>query len=213
MLLLGLIFVVLKGYEWHLDFEDHDWIGDPEFPVTGSLEGGAKLFWSFYWVGTVLHAAHMTVAMGLVTYIVFRARRRAFSATYHTPVEVVGIVLELCRYRLDGALAVHLPYREGAVRRQLVVLGLTWCLLMAIAGGEFLVAGMHMRMENRPVILFFSATMVVIVAFMFMHLNRAPTVAKGFAAMGVFWLILVLGLGSMDMLTRSWYPVAHYNPY
>jgi len=88
---LGTTFLCLKGYEWHLDFDSHNWVLDPQFPVKGALQGGAKLFWSFYWVGTVLHGAHMTVAIGLVAWVILRARRHEFSVAYHTPVTVVGI--------------------------------------------------------------------------------------------------------------------------
>lgn len=96
--------------------------------------------------------------------------------------------------------------------RQLVKLTLTWAFLMAVAGGEFVVSGMQMEIANRPVLLFFAGTMVVTVAIMFMHLASAPVVAKGFAVAGLFWLIILIGFGAMDMLTRSWYPVQHYNP-
>ncbi len=88
---LGVIFLCLKGYEWHLDFDDHTWVLDPDFKVKGALQGGAKLFWSFYWIATILHGAHMSVGIALVLYLILRARRRHFSAAYHTPVEVVGI--------------------------------------------------------------------------------------------------------------------------
>lgn len=91
VLTLGVAFLCLKLYEWHLDFTDHVWVNDPNFPVHGELEGGAKLFWVFYWIATVLHGFHMTVGVGLVTWIVARARRGDFSATYHAPVEVVGL--------------------------------------------------------------------------------------------------------------------------
>lgn len=91
VLLLGVAFLCLKGYEWHLDFADHTWVLDPDFKVKGALQGGAKLFWSFYWLGTVLHAVHMAVGIGLVGYVIRRALRGDFSAAYHTPVEVVGI--------------------------------------------------------------------------------------------------------------------------
>ena len=91
VVVLGVCFLCLKGYEWHLDFDDHMWINDPDFKIEGALEGGAKLFWTFYWAATVLHAAHMTVAVGLVLYIIRRGWRRDFSAAYHTPVEVIGI--------------------------------------------------------------------------------------------------------------------------
>lgn len=91
VMVLGCVFLMLKGYEWHLDFESHNWVNDPDFPVKGELEGGAKLFWAFYWIGTVLHAAHMTVGIGLVAYVLRRSLRREFTPLYYTPVEVVGI--------------------------------------------------------------------------------------------------------------------------
>lgn len=97
--------------------------------------------------------------------------------------------------------------------RSLVKLTVTWAFLMAVAGGEFLASGMQMEMARRPVLLFFAGTMIFTVGMMFMHLNRAPMVAKGFAVAAMFYLILLFGLGSMDALTRSWYPVQHYNPY
>ncbi|MDQ2803456.1 MAG: cytochrome c oxidase subunit 3 [Pseudomonadota bacterium] len=91
VVLLGLVFIALKGYEWKLDIDDHTWVNDPAFPVQGAMEGGAKLFWCFYWIGTVLHAIHLAIAIGAVTWVILRARRGAFSAAYHTPVEVTGI--------------------------------------------------------------------------------------------------------------------------
>jgi cytochrome c oxidase subunit III len=38
-----------------------------------------------------LHGAHMSVGLGLLTYILWRARRGDFSSSYYTPVEVVGL--------------------------------------------------------------------------------------------------------------------------
>lgn len=88
---LGIAFVGWKMYEYHLDFVGHFWVNDPDFPIHGELEGGAKLFWCFYWIGTILHAAHMTVGIGLVTYVIRRGLRGDFTAAYHGPVEVVGL--------------------------------------------------------------------------------------------------------------------------
>ena len=91
VIMLGCTFLGLKVYEWHLDFVNHSWVNDPQFPVKGALGGGAKLFWSFYWIGTVLHGFHMTIGIGLVAYLLIRARRGDFSAVYHAPVEVIGL--------------------------------------------------------------------------------------------------------------------------
>ena len=97
--------------------------------------------------------------------------------------------------------------------RGLLRLGLVWVVLMALAGAEFAVSGLRIAPGVRPILLAFAITMVAIVAVGFMNLARAPTIAKGFAVATVFWLIVLFGMGSMDALTRTWYPVLHYNPY
>jgi cytochrome c oxidase subunit III len=91
-LALGLAFLVLKfGLEWRDDIEKHLFPADPQFKITGELAGGAKLFFTFYFVSTGLHGLHMVGGIGLVSWIILRARRREFSRSYHTPVEVVGL--------------------------------------------------------------------------------------------------------------------------
>lgn len=87
---LGLAFLALKITEWHIDLSEHLFPSGP-FKITGAEAGGARLFWSFYFVATALHALHMTAGIGLVSWIIQRARKGAFSAQWHTPVEVVGL--------------------------------------------------------------------------------------------------------------------------
>lgn len=96
--------------------------------------------------------------------------------------------------------------------RQVVVLTVTWVFLMALAGAEFMVSGLELGLANRAVILAFALAMLTTIAMMFMRLYSAPTLAKVFALMAVVWIVLLFGLGSMDALTRSWYPVVGYNP-
>jgi hypothetical protein len=50
--------------------------------------------------------------------------------------------------------------------------------------------------------------MVIIVSMTFMRLARAPDVASAFALAGVFWLAVLMGLGSLDPATRHDMPVA-----
>ncbi len=95
---------------------------------------------------------------------------------------------------------------------RIVWLGLTWALLLALAGGQFLISGIHMSPQDRPVVLFLAGAMVVTVAFVYMNLGSAPIVARGFAVAAVFWLIVILGLGSMDALTRHLWLVGTINP-
>lgn len=50
--------------------------------------------------------------------------------------------------------------------------------------------------------------MVVIVAISFMRLPAAGGLAAVFAAAAVFWLCVMMGLGSMDAATRTDLPIA-----
>ena len=43
------------------------------------------------WRLTGTHALHMVVGLGLLTWLVFKARRNRFSPAYFTPVEMVGL--------------------------------------------------------------------------------------------------------------------------
>jgi cytochrome c oxidase subunit 3 len=91
-LLLGAGFIVLKfGLEWPDDFRQHLFPAAADFKISGAAQGGARLFFVFYFVSTALHGLHMLVGMGLVGWIVRRTHRGEFSARYHTPVIAVGL--------------------------------------------------------------------------------------------------------------------------
>ena len=62
-----------------------------DFKITGPEAGGARLFFIFYFISTALHGLHMLIGIGLVLWVIRRARRRDFSPLYHTPVQVVGL--------------------------------------------------------------------------------------------------------------------------
>jgi cytochrome c oxidase subunit III len=59
---LGLIFVVVKGFEYNEDIDKHLVPG-----ATFALhETGAQLFYGFYWLVTGVHAFHLTIGIVLV---------------------------------------------------------------------------------------------------------------------------------------------------
>jgi cytochrome c oxidase subunit 3 len=91
-LLLGLVFLALKfGLEWRNDFANHLFPAASDFKIIGAAQGGAKLFFLFYFIATGLHGVHMLVGVGLLLWIIWRAQRRQFCALYHTPVHAVGL--------------------------------------------------------------------------------------------------------------------------
>ncbi|HUO13196.1 MAG TPA: cytochrome c oxidase subunit 3 [Caulobacteraceae bacterium] len=68
---LGAAFLLVKGLEYHKDLDDSLWPG-PGFALTGA---GARPFWSFYWISTLLHAIHLTIGLGVIGRLLLIAAR------------------------------------------------------------------------------------------------------------------------------------------
>ncbi len=49
------------------------------------------MFYSLYFCMTGLHALHMVIGLGIMTWLAIMARRAPFDANYYTPVEVAGL--------------------------------------------------------------------------------------------------------------------------
>jgi cytochrome c oxidase subunit 3 len=97
-MVLGGVFLGVKAYEYNQKFVEHivpslDWA--PEGGVLAHLAPGglqhAQLFFFFYFAMTGLHAIHMIIGMGLLLYLVVRARQGSFTPNYFAPVEIVGL--------------------------------------------------------------------------------------------------------------------------
>ncbi len=96
---LGLLFLVLKGFEYREDIAKHLVPGDG-FALA---QGGAQLFFSFYWVMTGIHAVHVIGGLVAVCRLVIASRRNTAwlsgsasedaTALYWHLVDVIWIVL------------------------------------------------------------------------------------------------------------------------
>jgi cytochrome c oxidase subunit 3 len=90
-LLLGMVFLGVKAYEWNEKFEEHH-VPGPTFHLEGTpLQGEAQLFFSLYFAMTGLHALHMVIGVGILSWLIFEAYKGKFSAEYMTPVDVAGL--------------------------------------------------------------------------------------------------------------------------
>lgn len=89
-LLLGLAFLVVKGFEYAKD------IGEHLVPGAGFKfgHGPEQMFWSFYWIVTVVHAIHVTIGLGLMGRLLLLARRGALRLERDT-VEVTALYWHL----------------------------------------------------------------------------------------------------------------------
>jgi cytochrome c oxidase subunit 3 len=90
-LFLGLVFLGVKAYEWNQKFVEHH-IPGAHFYFEGAAEQGpAQLFFSLYFAMTGLHALHMVVGAGILSWLLYHAVRGRFTAEYMTPVDIAGL--------------------------------------------------------------------------------------------------------------------------
>jgi cytochrome c oxidase subunit 3 len=89
-ILLGSVFLGIKFFEYHHKFEEH-LVPGSSFRFEGPLARPAEIFFSFYFAMTGMHALHMVIGIGMLSVLVFQARRGRYSAAYFTPVEITGL--------------------------------------------------------------------------------------------------------------------------
>jgi len=93
-LLFGGAFLVLKGVEYHHHWAVHE-VPGINFEFSSSVPlvdvGKVQLFFVLYFIMTGLHALHMLIGLGLVTWITIEAGKGRYTPEYHNPVENVGL--------------------------------------------------------------------------------------------------------------------------
>jgi cytochrome c oxidase subunit 3 len=89
-MLLGLVFLVVKAYEYTHKFHE-GLVPGPLFTFSGPDAPQHQLFLSFYFAMTGLHALHMIIGIGILGALIVLARRGWFHGGYYTPVEMTGL--------------------------------------------------------------------------------------------------------------------------
>ena len=84
---------------------------------------------------------------------------------------------------------------------------LSWVLLLLLLGSEFGASFLPLARVLRPLVEIGAVLMALLIATMFMEVGSGPVIVRGFAVAAIFWLIVMLGLGSGDPLTRTDYGV------
>ena len=91
-LIFGITFLGVKAYEWTEKYNEHHMPGQAAFHLEGTpLQGPAKLFFSLYFAMTGLHALHMVVGVGILTWLILETRKGQYSAEYFTPIDISGL--------------------------------------------------------------------------------------------------------------------------
>jgi len=91
-MVLGTVFLGIKGLEYSHKFHEHLIPGlHFEYAAAPQFVRHAQIFFSLYFVMTGLHAAHMIVGMGLMTWMLIWTARGVIGNGYYSPVEIVGL--------------------------------------------------------------------------------------------------------------------------
>jgi cytochrome c oxidase subunit 3 len=109
-MILGAAFLCLKGREYYIEYTEHlvpgttfvygdqtkDKLGiprieDEKFPQTDAYAPQARIFMSFYFMMTGVHATHMIVGEGIFLWLLITVMKGKVTPEYYTPVEICGL--------------------------------------------------------------------------------------------------------------------------
>lgn len=94
------VFLVIKGIEYTSKWNHGLFPGSVD-PATGiafnspEFSAAYKCFYGLYYCMTGLHALHVVLGMGLLTWVLTLARKGRFSDDYYTPVEIGALYWHL----------------------------------------------------------------------------------------------------------------------
>jgi cytochrome c oxidase subunit 3 len=87
---LGIVFMVVKGVEYHKDFVDH-LVPGTAFQWHEANPQAAEIFFWLYFAMTGLHAIHVTIGIVLMLLLALLAWRGKFQNGNYMPVEIAGL--------------------------------------------------------------------------------------------------------------------------
>jgi cytochrome c oxidase subunit III len=88
----GTVFLVIKGFEYHDKWVEHLVPGFGfSYHEAPQYSHNAQILFFLYFCMTGMHAIHMIVGLGLLTYLVIKARQGTFTSSYYTPMEMIGL--------------------------------------------------------------------------------------------------------------------------
>ena len=89
---LGVVFLCIKSSEYYHKYVEHlaPLFGLP-FEYDGPGPEHAQMFFGLYFVMTGIHALHMIVGLGVMSWLVWKARRGGLLGDFSAPVHITGL--------------------------------------------------------------------------------------------------------------------------
>ena len=89
-MVLGTVFLGIKGVEYYEKFHARH-IPGPGFEFEPEYFRHAQVFFSLYFVMTGLHALHMIIGLGIMTWMLVWAWNGTITSDYSSPIEISGL--------------------------------------------------------------------------------------------------------------------------
>lgn len=93
-ILAAVIFMVIKYFEYTHKFHIGIFPGEA-YTFEGIDHPKAHIFFSIYYMMTGLHGIHVVIGIGLIGWLILKARQGAYSSHYYTPIEITGLYWHL----------------------------------------------------------------------------------------------------------------------
>jgi cytochrome c oxidase subunit 3 len=103
-IVLGLVFLGIKGVEWHAEYVEHHVPGmnfsiqefvhptNPKaIPLAPDMAEKTQLYFSLYFLMTGMHALHMIIGISIICFLIAAASRGAFTNGHVMPIENFGL--------------------------------------------------------------------------------------------------------------------------
>jgi cytochrome c oxidase subunit III len=90
-MIFGTIFLVIKGFEYHSKWVEHLVPGFNFHYEPAYYQQHAQILFFLYFAMTGMHALHMVIGLGLLTYLWIKAKQSVFTSNYYSPVEMIGL--------------------------------------------------------------------------------------------------------------------------
>jgi cytochrome c oxidase subunit III len=89
-MVLGTVFLGIKSAEYLEKFREHH-VPGPDFRFEAQYFQHAQIFFSLYFVMTGLHAIHMIIGLGIMTWMLVWSWNGTITTEYSSPIEIVGL--------------------------------------------------------------------------------------------------------------------------
>ena len=89
-IILACVFLVVKYFEYAHKIHD-GLLPAGIYTYEGTNHPKTPIFFSLYFMMTGLHGIHVLVGIGILVWIMLRAKKNEFSPEFYTPVELVGL--------------------------------------------------------------------------------------------------------------------------